>query len=142
MAPSDTAAPLTFEQLVAGTEVTRRTLRRWTQAGLLRPPELRGPRTVYPAAHRPRVLAIVAMRAQSLTLDQIHERLIAAPPAEPAAPAPEPAAPAPDPAPAPMGEAWERVALLPGLELHVRAGGGALVRRIAEEIVARYAARG
>lgn len=35
-------------------------------------------------------------------------------------------------------ERWEHVALLPGLTLLVRSDGGALVRRIAEEIHERY----
>ncbi|MBK8256435.1 MAG: MerR family transcriptional regulator [Polyangiaceae bacterium] len=37
-------------------------------------------------------------------------------------------------------ERWERVVLLPGLELHVRADASGLVRRLAAEIHARYGA--
>ena len=38
------------------------------------------------------------------------------------------------------GESWGRVMLLPGLELHVLASAGEVVRRLAREILARYGA--
>jgi hypothetical protein len=38
-------------------------------------------------------------------------------------------------------ERWEHVTLLPGLKLLVRDDGGALVRRIAQEIQERYGVR-
>lgn len=39
-----------------------------------------------------------------------------------------------------IGTSWEHATLLPGLELHLRADATPLVRRIAAEIVAQYAA--
>lgn len=54
----------------------------------------------------------------------------------PAAPVPaaRPAAPAADEVGYPSST-WERVLLLPGLELCVRSDAGALVKRLAEEII-------
>lgn len=57
------------------------------------------------------------------------------------APPPQPAqvpAPPHQPAPSYPAERWERVVLVPGLELHVRADAGELLRRLAEEIHTRY----
>ncbi|MGK3991341.1 MerR family transcriptional regulator [Sorangium sp. So ce136] len=56
-------------------------------------------------------------------------------------PLPLPGASARDALPLPGGlERWERLALLPGLELHLRSDATAVVRRIAAEIHARYGA--
>ncbi len=125
---------LSFDELVKGTGVSRRTLRRWTHAGVIAPPERRGPATRYPAGHRDRLLAIVKLRDQHLSLGKIRQRLAAEVPAPvvPAATATLVAGFA--------GEAWERVVLIPGLELHVSSHGGALLRRLAQEIVERYGA--
>lgn len=134
---------LSFDELVNGTDVSRRTLRRWTHAGVLAPPELRGPATRYPAGHRERLLAAVKLREQHLSLEEIRQRL------EAQAPTPDLRVTTPSPAPevAPTttasvagfaGEAWERVVLIPGLELHLSTNGSALLRRLAQEIVERY----
>jgi hypothetical protein len=37
-------------------------------------------------------------------------------------------------------ERWERVVLIPGLELFVNGAGGAILRRLAAEIYAQYGA--
>jgi hypothetical protein len=39
------------------------------------------------------------------------------------------------------GEQWERVELVPGLEVHLRSDAGAEAKRIAHEIRSRYATR-
>lgn len=67
--------------------------------------------------------------------------------APPPEPAPGPAvtsappgevAPQPPLAPLPGGSSWERVVLLPGLELAVRSDAAPLVQRIARDLVAQY----
>jgi DNA-binding transcriptional MerR regulator len=40
------------------------------------------------------------------------------------------------------GQAWERIELLPGLELHVKSEAGALVQRLAREIREHYGVAG
>jgi hypothetical protein len=55
-------------------------------------------------------------------------------------PAPPPAAPTPTSRTiAPGSERWDHVTLLPGRELRVRTDAGAIVHRLAKEIVATYA---
>jgi hypothetical protein len=48
--------------------------------------------------------------------------------------------PPPPPAPSYPATAWSRIALLPGLELSVRADAAEVVRRIAADIYAHYGA--
>jgi hypothetical protein len=86
--------------------------------------------------------------AKALPLAQTSTAPVAPPMVSPRAdsapPAPHPPAPAPPP-PAPpeprvaLGEDWSRVALLPGLELHVRSDAKDFVRRVAREIREKYA---
>lgn len=69
----------------------------------------------------------------------------AAPPGPPASPErnADPATERPSEAPEPgPSDPWERVVLLPGLELFVRLGAGPLVQRLAAEIQAHYGVRG
>ncbi|HVY49805.1 MAG TPA: hypothetical protein VHB21_28115 [Minicystis sp.] len=70
--------------------------------------------------------------------------------AEIAAMLPVERAPAPSPAPSPSpaeaaaldGEAWSRVPLLPGLELHLSANASAVVKKLAAEVAATFRASG
>ena len=55
-------------------------------------------------------------------------------PAPPVVPSPDPLSTAAD---APL---WQRVELLPGMELHVVSSASAFVRRIADEVIDRYRA--
>jgi DNA-binding transcriptional MerR regulator len=141
---STPAAVYSFDELVAGTGVSRRTLRRWIHAGLLPPPALRGPATKYTAEQRERVRAIMGLRAQGMTVAKIRAALAKGTAASASAGAMAavvtgevPAGPA---APDYASEPWERVVLVPGLELHVNTARGPLLRRIAQEIVRHYGA--
>lgn len=139
---------LRMRDLVKATGATARAIRFYVERGLLPRAEGRGTGLNYNEEHLVRLRAVRRLRAQRLDVDQMLARLgkmsaddiarLGAPPPPPAAPgpAPGPAAPA-RPYPA---ERWERVALLPGLELHVRGDAGPLVRRIAAEIHERYSA--
>lgn len=53
-----------------------------------------------------------------------------------APPAPTPQVPARPPLPKYPLERWDRIVLVPGVELHVNAAGGPMLRRMAEEIFA------
>ena len=121
----------TIEQIGRATGLTPRTIRHWTARGLLEPPPFHAAATRYGQGHLARLRAIQALRKQNLLLDQIRARLDAPPPVTEQAPArpPPPKYPA---------ERWERIVLVPGVELHVNAAGGPMLRRMAEEIFAAY----
>ena len=137
---TSTAALFSFDELVVGTDVTRRTLRRWIHAGLLPSPELRGPATRYTAEHRDRLRAIVELRAQHLTVAKIWAQLATRSFAGAGVAATTGEVPAGPAAPTYASEPWERVVLIPGLELHVNTARGPLLRRIAADIVRHYGA--
>lgn len=131
--------------------VTHRIVRQYIQRGLLPHATGRGTGPVYTEEHLVRLRAIRRLLAERLSLDEIKRRLARLPPEEIARLGAPPPAAAPAPAPATAGdppastapypaERWERVPLLPGLELHVRSDAGPLVQRVAEEIHARYSA--
>lgn len=150
--------------------VEPRTIRSYVAEKLLPKPPFRGAKTVYGEEHLIRARAarhllgngyLFADARAELANRSLKEiaAMLPAPPAPEPPPAPAPALPPPAPEPAPpasiigaqlaaspalpegSGERWERVALLPGLELHVSAGASALVRRVAGEIVAHYVAK-
>jgi DNA-binding transcriptional MerR regulator len=135
-------AEMSIGELEEKLGVSRRVVHSWVAQGLLPPPLRRGPRTRYDEATVLRIRAIGALRARRMglgaikrwlltaTRDQI-EALVRPPPAE------APAAPDVEPIASPT-ERFERVRLVPGLELHVELGAGPLVRRLAREIVERY----
>lgn len=139
---------LRMRDLVKATGATARAIRFYVERGLLPKAEGRGTGLNYNEEHLVRLRAVRRLRAQRLDVDQMLARLgkmsaediarLGAPPAPPPGPSPAPGAVAP--ARAYPAERWERVALLPGLELHVRGDAGALVRRMAAEIHARYSA--
>lgn len=149
---------LRMSDLVAATGATPRAVRFYVERGLLPKAEGRGTGLIYTEEHVLRLRAVRHFRAQRLTVAQIRDRLarlspaelarLGAPPSPPGASPPAtlgpgtsrttPAAGAADAARSWCAERWERVALLPGLELHVRADAGPLIRRLAEEIQSRY----
>lgn len=134
--PASPPAPLpeegyTIDQIGRATGLTPRTIRYWTARGLLEPPPFRAAATRYGRDHLARLRAVQQLREQGLGLDVIRARLDAPAPAAEQAPVrpPPPKYPA---------ERWERIVLVPGVELHVNAAGGPMLRRMAEEIFAAY----
>jgi DNA-binding transcriptional MerR regulator len=135
---------LSIGELETKLGVPRRVVHSWVARGLLPPPLRRGPKTRYDEATVLRIRAIGVLRARRMGLDAIKRWLLTAtrdqlealvrPPAPPQA-----AAPVIEPL-ASSAERWERVKLVPGLELHVELGAGQLVRRLAREIVEHYGA--
>ena len=131
--------------------VSRDTIFTWTGRGLLPPVALHGAATRYGASHQLRAKVIAKLRAAGVPYDDIATAL-AVPDAElaahhfpVAAPAPSPpppvVVPSSDPLPATSDVPhWQRVELLPGLELHVVSSASAFVRRIADEVIDRYRA--
>jgi DNA-binding transcriptional MerR regulator len=124
---------LTMDQLAAKTGMSRRTIYGWVRAGLLPRPASSGRGVRYDDAFVERTTTIQRLRREGLGFDQIRRRL-EAPPAQPE----EPALSA-----VPVGlptEHWERLTLLPGLELLYRADGGPVLHRLAAEIWKQFGA--
>jgi hypothetical protein len=118
-------------------------------AGVLPRSVLHGRNTRYDDAYLNRVRAVRHLiHVERLSLPQIRVKLSRLNDAEVLALLPVPApvvAPhqvAPSDAAAPEGEAWSRVALLPGLELHVSASASAVVKKLATEVAATFRASG
>jgi DNA-binding transcriptional MerR regulator len=129
--PSPPEESYTIDQIAHATGLTPRTIRHWTARGLLEPPPFHAAATRYGRDHLTRLRAIQALREQNFRLDAIRARLDTPP-------APAPQAPARPPPPKYPLERWERIVLVPGVELHVNAAGGPMLRRMAEEIFAAY----
>lgn len=155
--PSETYSIGEIEKL---TRVTRRNLVNWVNRGLVASPEFRGAQTRWGRLHLARILAIKKMRGDYYGLDDIKNRLDklttdeierfaglapadapAATPAKAAAPASQ--APRPIDAasfgkivPSYPHERWERIELLPGMELHVR--DEPLLRRVAQLVFDQF----
>ncbi len=145
-----------IQDLMKATGLTRRVIRFYVQRELLPPAEGRGPGTNYGEEHLVRLRAVRRLRAERLNVAQIRARLAKLSPAEiaqlgapgageggspgargaltsgPAGRAGQPTGHFPG------AECWERIALLPGLELHFRSDAGPLVLRTADEIRSRY----
>ncbi len=139
------------------------TLRVYVAAGVLPRAVLHGRNTRYDDAYLTRVRVVrhllhverLPLRAIRAKLSRLSDAEVLAllPVAASAAraPAPPPAAPAatePDASIAPGevatpagGEAWSRVPLLPGLELHVSASASAVVKKLAAEVAATFRAQ-
>jgi DNA-binding transcriptional MerR regulator len=158
-----------IRQLAELTGTTVRTLRRWVHTGAISATEFRGPATSYGPRHVDEARAVKRLLADNLSLEAIRGRLtrmsddelarfvqpasgvgVGAGPATRDAVLPDaPSIPSTmtgllDPKPVDLEttgamERWEHLTLLPGLKLLVRSDGGALVRRIAQEILERYA---
>lgn len=160
---NDPAPRLGMRQLAALNGTTVRTMRRWIQAGAISATEFRGPATSYGPRHVDEARAVKRLLGENLSLEAIRARLVRLSDAELARfVRPEPGTSVGVPAAAPDASAitapatglleptptdlestgamerWEHLTLLPGLQLLVRSDGGALVRRIAQEIVERY----
>jgi DNA-binding transcriptional MerR regulator len=146
---TDTAVRYTSRELAQRAGVDVRAVRRWLAAGLVQTTPFRGPQTVYGPRHLDEVLAIVRFRADNTNYAGIERRLrslsdeaLAAflrPGESGAEPSAEPtAAQKTPPAPFEGASHWERVVLLPGLELAIRSDAGPLVYRLAREIVGQY----
>jgi DNA-binding transcriptional MerR regulator len=132
-------------ELARAAGISPSTIKHWIASGLMDKPEFRARRTTYGREHLVRALAIKKLREHNVLLPEIKRRLAKIPLEELAKEVlpPEPPPPAPRDAPAAdIGQAWRRVELLPGLELHVRADAGAVVHRLAEEIRQRYGLEG
>src|SRR5689334_13899957 len=116
----------TVEQVAKAAGITPRTVRNYAAAGVFDPPRFRGPATRYKRKHLERLRAIQALRKQGMRLETIKARFEADEAARAAAKlaAAEAAAAKAVALPA---EAWERVTLVPGLELHVSSRSGALI---------------
>lgn len=137
------ATELTLLELAEATGAKPRSLRYWISLGLLPSPRLRGSRTTYGADHLAHARAVVRLREQGLGFGEIRRRLVKASSDELArlgAPHPVPLdAPPPPPSPPTYpAERWERVVLMPGLELAVRADAAPVLRRIAQDIYSHY----
>jgi DNA-binding transcriptional MerR regulator len=129
---------LSARDLATQIGVSRDTLHSWIDRGLLTPVPFRGAVTAYGPSFQLRAKVIAKLRREGMHLDEIHEQLqasdevlaqrhgYATKPAEASALA--------------GASPWERVELLPGLELHVAASASAFVRRVAAEVAERYRA--
>lgn len=142
-----------IRDLMTATGLTRRAIRYYAKRRLLPAATGRGSGANYGEEHLLRLRAIQRLQRERLSLAQIRARLAKLSPAELAELAateggtsiePRQAKGASGSSPAvqsghfPGAERWERIALLPGLELHVQSTGGPLVLRTAEEIRQRY----
>ena len=141
---TDAAPGYLIDELARLTGATARSIRYWVRREVLPAPRHKGPQTRYAAGCVARIEALRLLQGQGASLRDIRRRFDNATPTEIEAwvhPAPPPAAaPAPD-APAWRAEGWQRLTLVPGLELHVRDDGGEAVRQIANEIAQRWGVR-
>lgn len=126
-------------QLTAQTGVGRAAIYNWVREGLLPRPGRRGRGARYDAAFVARVERIRDLREKNRLHTAIRHALATEPPPLP------PVAPAVPPDTSPptsiAAEKWERLTLLPGLEVSYRADGGPVLRRLAEEIWRQFATR-
>jgi DNA-binding transcriptional MerR regulator len=142
--PEPPVAPRGYSsaELARAVGISTATIKHWIAEGLLDKPAFRARRTTYDREHLVRALAIKKLREHNLMLSEIKHRLAKIPLEELAKevlpPEPAPSAPQGGEASVEIGQAWRRVELMPGLELHVRADTGAVVHRLAEEIRQKY----
>lgn len=127
---------LTMHELTARTGTSKRKIYGWIQAGLLPAPTRNGRGARYDDTFVERVMTIVRLRREHVSVDEIRRRL-ADSPAKPVEAAPLLPVVAAVGLPA---EQWERLVLLPGLELSYRTDGGPGLRRLAAEIWKQFAA--
>ncbi len=131
---------LSARDLAAEIGVSRDTLHSWIDRGLLTPVPFRGAVTAYGLSFQLRARIIAKLRREGVHLDEIHEQLQAS---DEALAQRHGYAPKPAEATAgalPGASPWERLELLPGLELHVASTASAFVRRVAAEVAERYRA--
>jgi len=124
--------------------VSKDTLHSWIDRGLLTPVPFRGAVTSYGASFQLRARIIAKLRREGVHLDEIHGELQASDEAlaqrHGYAPKPAEASAATSAGALAGASPWERVELLPGLELHVASTASAFVRRVAAEVAERYRA--
>lgn len=135
-----------LDELAIATGFTPRAIRSYVEKGLISGPVFRGASTTYDREHLLQLHAIRRLRQEEhLRFAVIKKRLAKISMADLEAMAPAEARPPAEAKPKPPPRAypfkgWDRVALLPGLELHLRSDASPLLRRVAEEIFARYGA--
>jgi DNA-binding transcriptional MerR regulator len=140
---------LSRTEIAARAGISAHTVRDYQNAGLFPRLPFHGRRTRYGREHLARLVAIVTLRRSGLHLDAIRARLAALTSEEidaylpPATPAPDEAQPSIATTIAPLAlvsttSPWHRVALLPGVELHVRADVSVAARKITEELIAQF----
>ncbi len=139
----------TAAELGAKVGVSARTVRYYTAQRVLPSPQFHGSATRYLREHLVHLAAIRALqreRRYSLSAIRSHlaplgaaelERLAVTVLPELAAPVAPPAQAAPVAPPAPVAsDAWHRLTLLPGLEIHLHAAASGELRALARSIVA------
>jgi DNA-binding transcriptional MerR regulator len=152
---------LTVQELALRTHTTPRGIRFYVASGLIDPPQLRGRHTRYSELQAQTIELVQKLqREEGLALEAIRERIVKLTPAEISAmvrpsppPAPPPPTPLPEPPsppvpvalPPPVAEAkplarpsWERLEILPGLEIHVRSDASPHVRSTLREIERQF----
>ncbi len=137
-----------LDELAREADVAPRTVRYYVQRGLLPAPAFRGKDTTYNHEHLLRLRAIKRLQQEAMPLDAIQARLALLSLAEierlaQGLPEKTPQGRggpyrSPPPTRSFVSERWERILLLPGLELHLRESAGAEARRLADEIQAQY----
>jgi DNA-binding transcriptional MerR regulator len=151
MAKTREPTPYTIHDLVARTGVATRTIRRYIAQRVLPKANGYGRAARYGETHLKRLLVAKKLRSDGLDNFNIPRWVREMTPEEidlELAP-PEGAARSPTaveeestrPRDASSHSRWLRIALVPGLELFVREGSGAVVDRLAAEIEERYALR-
>ncbi|WP_437485800.1 helix-turn-helix domain-containing protein [Sorangium sp. So ce1014] len=130
----------TIGEIAEEAGVSERTIRYWYKRNLFVPPPFAGPGTRYLREHRLQILSIQKLREQGLKLPEIKRKLVTMSPADMEAllVPPPPAVRPPPPEPTYAAERWERVVLVPGLELLVSSAGGPVLRQIAQQIVNHF----
>lgn len=130
----------TIGEIAREAGVSERTIRYWYTQGLFVPPPFAGPGTRYLREHRLRILTIQKLREKGLKLPAIKRQLAAMSLDEMEAFLAPPPAPRREPPPEPTyaAEPWERIVLVPGLELLVSGAGGPVLRQIAQQIVNHF----
>ena len=153
-----------IDELAEQANVSGRTIRYYVQRGLLPAPEFRGKDTVYGREHLLRLKVIKRLQEGHMPLDEIQSRLGGASERDlerMLSPLPDASeilgghatggvnggggrggpyrAPGyQEPLPLSTSECWDRILLLPGLEVHVRSDAGPEARRAAREIQSKY----
>ena len=97
-------------ELAALSGISRRTVRYYVQEGLIPPPLGLGRGNHYTSDHLEQLLRVKSMQESGRTLDEIRECLGQKPQARTSQPSRDPIA---------SRSLWRRIALLPGVELHV-----------------------
>ncbi len=111
--------------LVEASGLTERTIRHYIQTGIMPPASGRGRGRYYTTQHLELLTMVAQLREERLSIDEIRERL-----------APDPASLGPSTPVGPPGDAWRRIELHDGLELHVREPLNGATRALVADISA------